>query len=48
MFKFIENIIEKLNPAQSRIVNDFGEQQSVSTNLYTNQQAYNKVEVVNI
>jgi HK97 family phage portal protein len=45
--KFIENLISKLNPAQSDIVDDYGENQDVSANLYTNQQAYNKVEVVN-
>lgn len=37
----------KLNPAQEDIVEDFGEDHSPSPTLYTNQQAYEKLEVVN-
>ena len=47
MYKWIDNLVEKLNPAQEDIVNDYGETQSVSSNLYTNQQAYKTIEVVN-
>ena len=45
--KLWDNIIEKLNPAQEEIVDDFGEQHQPSSNLYTNQVAYNTIEVVN-
>jgi len=47
MYKWINNLVEKLNPAQEEIVNDYGETQSVSSNLYNNQQAYKTIEVVN-
>lgn len=47
MNKFFTNLINKLNPAQEEIVADFGTTQDVSAKLYTNQQAYNKIEVVN-
>jgi len=38
---------EKLNPAQEDIVEDYGETYSPSPKYYTNQQAYEKIEVVN-
>jgi len=38
---------EKLNPAQEEIVMDYGEDHSPSPTHYTNQQAYEKLEVVN-
>lgn len=38
---------EKLNPAQEDIVDDYGETYSPSPKHYTNQQAYEKIEVVN-
>lgn len=47
MNKFLTNLVNKFNPAQEEIVDDYGETQSVSSNLYTNQYAYNKIEVVN-
>ena len=37
MKRFITELVNKLNPAQPEIVDDFGETQSVSSNLYTNQ-----------
>jgi HK97 family phage portal protein len=40
-------IREKLNPAQDEIVDDYGETHSPSPTHYTNQQAYEKIEVVN-
>lgn len=40
-------LFEKLNPAQDEIVEDFGETHSPSPKLYTNQEAYKKLEVVN-
>ena len=40
-------IREKLNPAQENIVDDFGTDVSPSVKLATNQDAYNKLEVVN-
>jgi HK97 family phage portal protein len=42
-----EEIYEKLNPAQDEIVDDYGETHSPSVKHYTNQQAYEKLEVVN-
>jgi len=47
MNKFFTKLVNKLNPAQSDIVDDYGETQTPSTNLYTNQIAYNTIEVVN-
>lgn len=48
MFERIKNyVVEKLNPAQSSIVDDYGSNISPATTLYTNQQAYNTIEVVN-
>ena len=38
---------EKLNPAQEAIVEDFGKTYSPSAKHYTNQQAYQKIDVVN-
>ena len=43
----ILGIAEKLNPAQDEIVDDYGEIHSPSSKHYTNQQAYEKIEVVN-
>jgi len=43
----ILGITEKLNPAQDLIVDDYGETHSPSPKHYTNQQAYEKIEVVN-
>lgn len=45
-FGFVE-AEEKLNPAQEDIVEDYGETYSPSPKHYTNQQAYEKIEVVN-
>jgi HK97 family phage portal protein len=45
--KFIANLVNKFNPAQSDIVDDYGESHSPAINLRTNQQAYNRIEVVN-
>ena len=47
MNRFFTNIVNKFNPAQTDIVDDFGETQQVSSNLYTNQQAYKTIEIVN-
>lgn len=47
MKQFFANLVNKLNPAQPDIVNDFGENVTVSTTLYSNQKAYNTIEVVN-
>jgi HK97 family phage portal protein len=47
MNKFFTKLVEKLNPAQEEIVNDYGDTQDVSYNLYTNQKAYQTIEVVN-
>jgi HK97 family phage portal protein len=47
MFKFITKLVNKFNPAQSEIVDDFGIQHDPSPNLYNNQKAYNTIEVVN-
>jgi len=38
---------EKLNPAQEEIVQDYGETHSPAAKYYTNQDAYEKLEVVN-
>ena len=46
-FSIKDFIIEKLNPAQSEIVDDFGEEHGPSINLYNNQKAYNTIEIVN-
>jgi HK97 family phage portal protein len=43
----IGDIFDKLNPAQDEIVDDYGEDHSPSVLHYTNQQAYEKIEVVN-
>ena len=40
-------LIEKLNPAQERIVEDFGESQTTSRTTITNEIAYDTLEVVN-
>ena len=45
--KFIQGLVEKLNPAQEDIVDDFGDTHQPSSNLYTNQIAYNTIEIVN-
>jgi HK97 family phage portal protein len=47
MNKFFAKLVNKFNPAQPEIVSDYGETQDVSANLYTNQVAYNTIEVVN-
>lgn len=47
MNKFITNIINKLNPAQPEIVDDFGDLHQPSILHYTNQKAYKNIEVVN-
>lgn len=47
MKRWAVDLINKLNPAQSDIVDDFGETHNPSPNLYNNQKAYNTVEVVN-
>ena len=46
MKKWIASIIEKLNPAQSEIVDDFGADIAPSKNHYNNQKAYNTVGTV--
>ena len=47
MKRFFVDIINKLNPAQSEIVEDYGQDHAPSANLRTNQVAYNVIEVVN-
>jgi len=47
MRKFITNMINKLNPAQSEIRDEYGQEQSPSSNLLTNRQAYDRIEIVN-
>ena len=47
MSRLTEWILEKLNPAQPDIVDDFGETTSPSSKLSTNQDAYNRLEIVN-
>jgi HK97 family phage portal protein len=47
MKKFFTKIVNKLNPAQPEIVDDYGDSHDVSTNLYNNQKAYKTVEVIN-
>lgn len=47
MNKFITNLINKFNPAQPDIVDDYGDTKDVSSSLYTNQVAYNTIGVVN-
>ena len=47
MNRFFTNLVNKFNPAQPDIKDDFGETHQVSSNLYTNQKAYNTIEVVN-
>lgn len=47
MNRFFTELVNKFNPAQTDIVDDYGETQQTSTNLYTNQLAYNTIEVVN-
>ena len=44
--RFLDNLIEKLNPAQSEIIDDYGDKHN-STSPYTIRQAYNALEVVN-
>lgn len=44
---WIDNIIEKLNPAQDEIVMDYGEQQPTTINNYTVIQAYENFPIVN-
>ena len=41
------SLVEKLNPAQPEIVDDYGEDFNPSYNLYNNQIAYNTIEIVN-
>lgn len=43
----LPEFLTKLNPAQEDIVEDYGESYSPSVHHYTNQQAYEKLEVVN-
>jgi HK97 family phage portal protein len=45
--KLWDKIVEKLNPAQTDIVDDYGDSHSPSANLYNNQIAYNTIEIVN-
>ena len=47
MRRFLVDIINKLNPAQPEIVEDYGVDHAPSTNLRTNQKAYDIIEVVN-
>jgi HK97 family phage portal protein len=47
MNRFFTELINKLNPAQSEIVEEFGETSSPSINLYNNKKAYNTIEIVN-
>lgn len=47
MNRFFANLIDKLNPAQPDIVEEFGETSSPSINLYNNKKAYNTIEIVN-
>lgn len=47
MKRWIVNLVNKLNPAQPDIVDDFGDLHQPSVNLYNNQTAYNTVEIVN-
>ena len=47
MFKFIDKIVNKFNPVQQEIVDDFGDIHDPAPNLYNNQKAYNTIEVVN-
>ena len=47
MNRFFTELVNKFNPAQSEIVDNYGETQDVSSNLYTNQVAYKTIEVVN-
>jgi len=46
MVKWIDSILEKLNPAQPEIVDDFGQDIAPSRNHYNNQKAYNTVGTV--
>ena len=43
---WLNNLIEKLNPAQEEIMRDYGESQNTTIAPYTVKQAYEKVEVV--
>lgn len=45
--RWFDIIREKLNPAQSNIVDDFGKDHYPSSNIYSNQKAYNSIPVVN-
>ena len=47
MNRFFVNIINKLNPAQQEISEDFGPDISPAVTLYNNQKAYKTIEVVN-
>lgn len=47
MKRFLVDIINKLNPAQPEIVEDYGVDHAPSANLRTNQKAYDIIEVVN-
>ena len=47
MKKFFTKLVNKLNPAQSDIVDDYGDKHDPSPNLYNNQKAYKTVEVIN-
>lgn len=40
-------LVNKLNPAQSEIVDDTGDTHQTSSNLYSNQKAYSTIEIVN-
>jgi HK97 family phage portal protein len=47
MKKFFTKLVNKLNPAQPDIVDDYGDLHQPSANLYNNQKAYKTVEVIN-
>lgn len=47
MKRFFTELINKLNPAQTEIVDEYGKENSPSPNLYNNRKAYNTIEIVN-
>lgn len=47
MNRFLTEIVNKLNPAQSEIVSEYGKEHAPSPNLCNNKKAYNTIEIVN-
>jgi HK97 family phage portal protein len=45
--QFLTEVVNKLNPAQSEIVSEYGTDHAPSPNLYNNKKAYNTIEIVN-